>query len=69
LGGGVVDAYLKRWKTPLQFGRAMLGTFLGAKLGLKATIDFESETRFGQFDRSAGHSKSVVMACCPIWLR
>jgi hypothetical protein len=47
----------------------VLGTFLGAELGLKATIDFESETGFGQFDRSAGHAESVVMACCPIWLR
>jgi hypothetical protein len=70
LGGGVVDAYLKRRKTALQFNGAMLGTFLGAELGLKATIDFEGETGFGQFDRSAGHSGSVVIggSVC-IWLR
>jgi hypothetical protein len=69
LGGGVVDAYLKRRKTALQFDRAVLGTFLRAELGLKATIDFEGETGFGHFDRSAGHSVSVVMAWWPIWLR
>jgi len=59
LGGGVVDAYLKRRKTALQFNGAMLGT-----------IDFEGETGFGQFDRSAGHSGSVVIggSVC-IWLR
>jgi hypothetical protein len=54
LGGGVIDAYLKRRKTALQFDRAVLGTCLGAELGLKATIDFEGETGFGHFDRSAG---------------
>ena len=47
----------------------MLGTFLGAELGLQATINFEGKTRFGLFDRSARHSKSVVMlAWSPIWL-
>jgi hypothetical protein len=61
LGGGVVDAYLKHWKTTLQFNRAVLSTFLGAELSLQATIDFEGETGFGQFDRLAGHSESVVV--------
>jgi hypothetical protein len=50
LGGGVVDAYLKHGKPALQFYRAVLGTFLGGKLGLQATIDFEGETGFWQFD-------------------
>jgi hypothetical protein len=59
LGGGVVDAYLKHRKTTLQFDRTVLGTFLGAELGLQATIDFEGETGFGQFDCLAGHSVSV----------
>jgi hypothetical protein len=36
LGGGVVDAYLKRRKTALQLDRALLGTFLGAEFGLQA---------------------------------
>jgi hypothetical protein len=69
LGGGVVDAYLKRRFPALQFDRAVLGTFLGAELDLKATIDFEGEAGFGHFDRSAGHSVSVVTAWWPIWLR
>jgi hypothetical protein len=42
----------------------VLGTFLGAELGLQATINFEGKTRFGLFDRSARHSKSVVMEAC-----
>jgi hypothetical protein len=42
----------------------VLGTFLGAELGLQATINFEGKTRFGLFDRSAWHSKSVVMDAC-----
>jgi hypothetical protein len=47
----------------------VLGTFLGAELGLQATINLEGKTRFGLFDRSARHSKSVVMAAwSPIWL-
>ena len=61
LGGGVVDAYLKHRKTAFQFDRPVLGTFLGAELGLQATIDFEGETGFGQFDCLAGHSVSVVV--------
>jgi hypothetical protein len=61
LGGGVVDAYLKHRKTVFQFDRPVLGTFLGAELGLQATIDFEGETGFGQFDCLAGHSVSVVV--------
>jgi hypothetical protein len=64
LGGGIVDAYLKRRKTALQF-RTLLGTFLGAELGLQATIDFESETVFGQFNRSDGHSETVVVGNVP----
>jgi hypothetical protein len=61
LGSGIVDAYLKHRKTALQFDRALLGTFLGAELSLQATIDFESETVFGQFNRSDGHSESVLV--------
>ena len=61
MGGGVIDAYLKHRKTTLQFDRTVLGTFLGAELGLQATIDFEGETGFGQFDCLAGHSVSVVV--------
>ena len=61
LGGGVVDAYLKHRKTAFQFDRPVLGTFLGAELGFQATIDFEGETGFGQFDCLAGHSVSVVV--------
>jgi hypothetical protein len=58
LGGGIVDPHRK---TTLQFDRTLLGTFLGAELGLQATIDFKSETVFGQFNRSDGHSESVVV--------
>ena len=50
LGGDVIDAYLKHRKTTFQFDRPVLGTFLGAELGLQATIDFENETGFWQFD-------------------
>jgi hypothetical protein len=59
LGAGVVDAYLKHRKTTFQFDRPVLGTFLGAELGLQATIDFECETGFGQFDCLAGHLVSM----------
>jgi hypothetical protein len=62
LGGGIVDAYPEHRKTALQFGRALLGTFPGAELCLQATIDFESETVFGQISRSDGHSETAVMA-------
>jgi hypothetical protein len=65
LGGGIVDADLKHRKTALQFDRTLLGTFLGAELGLQATIDFESETVFGQFNRSDGHSETVVVGNVP----
>jgi hypothetical protein len=61
LGGGVVDAYLKHRKTTFQFDGTLLGTFLGAELGLQATIDFESETACGQFNRLGGHSETVVV--------
>jgi hypothetical protein len=61
LSGGIIDTYLKHRKTTLQFDRSVLGTFPGAELGLQATIDFESETGFGQFDCLAGHSVSVVV--------
>jgi hypothetical protein len=48
----------------------VLGTFLGAELGLKATIDFEGETGFGQFDRSTGHLESIVICgSVRVWLR
>jgi hypothetical protein len=59
LSGGVKDPDLKHRETALQFIRTVLCTFQGAKLGLDATIDFEGETVFGQFNRSAGHLKSV----------
>jgi uncharacterized protein (DUF1810 family) len=61
LGGGVIDAYLKHRKTTFQFDRAVLGTLHGAELGFQATIDFEGETGFGQFDCLARHSVSVVV--------
>src|ERR1700722_13374686 len=60
-GTGVVDADLKHRKTALQFDRAMLCAFFGAELGLKSSIDFEGKTGFRQFDRSAGHSESIVI--------
>jgi hypothetical protein len=65
LGGGIVDANLKHRKTAFQLDRTLLGTFLGAELGLQATIDFESETVFGQFNRSNGHSETVVVGNVP----
>ena len=70
LGTGVVDAYLKHGKTALQFGRAAFCTFPGAELGFQPSIDFEGKTGFWQFDRSAGHSESIVIggSVC-IWLR
>src|ERR1700676_4114089 len=43
MGGGLIDPYLKHRKTTFQFDRPVLGTFLGAELGLQATIDFEGE--------------------------
>jgi hypothetical protein len=58
LGGGIVDAYLKLRKTTFQFDRTLLGTFLGAELGLQATIDFKGETVLRQFNRSDGHSEN-----------
>ena len=48
-------------KTALQFDRTLLGTFLGAELGLQSSVDFKRETGFWQFDRSAGHSESKVI--------
>ena len=65
LGGGIVDADLKHRKTALQFDRTLLGTFLSAELGLQATIDFESETVFGQFNCSDGHSETVFIGNAP----
>ena len=56
-----MSAALAYGKVVVEFDSALLGTFLGAELGRKATIDFEGETGFGQFDRSAGHSESVVI--------
>ena len=70
LGAGIVDAYLKHRKTALQFERSVLCAFLGAELGLQSSIYFEGETGFRQFDRSAGHSESVVGGGrVRIWLR
>ena len=43
------------------FDRTLLGTFLGAELGLQATIDFKSETVLGQFNRPEWHSETVVV--------
>jgi hypothetical protein len=65
LGGGIVDAYLKHRKTTFQFDRTLLGTFLDAELGLQATVDFEGETVLGQFNRSDGHSETVVVSNAP----
>jgi len=69
LGGGIVDAYLKHRKTTFQFNSTLLGTFPGAELSLQATIDFESETVFGQFNRSDGHQETVAVGTCRISLR
>jgi hypothetical protein len=69
LGGGVVDADLKHRKTALQFDRALFCAFLGAELGFQSSIDFEGKTGFWQFDRSAGHSESIVIRGVCIWLR
>jgi hypothetical protein len=63
LGAGVVDADLKHRETAFQFDRAVFCAFLGAELGLQSSIDFEGKTGFWQFDRSAGHSESMVIGC------
>jgi hypothetical protein len=63
LGGGVVDADLKQRKPSLQFDCAVFRALLGAELGLQSPIDFEGKTGFWQFDRSAGHSESMVIGC------
>jgi hypothetical protein len=65
LRSGIVDAYLKHRKTTFQFDGTLLGTFLGAELGLQAPIDFESETARGQFNRSDWHSETVVVGNVP----
>jgi hypothetical protein len=70
LGAGVVDAYLEHRKTALQFDRTMFCTFLRAELGLQPSVYLDGKTGFGQFDRSAGHSESVVFGGnLRIWLR
>jgi hypothetical protein len=70
LGGGIVDAYLKHRKTALQFDRAPFGTFLGAELGLQATIDFESEARFlGSSIVRVGIRNPWSLATCRISLK
>ncbi len=66
---GIVDADLKHRKTALQFDRTLFGTFLGAELGLRATIDFESETVLGQFNRSDGHSETVIVGTCRVLVK
>ena len=70
LGGGVVDADLKHREPALQFDRAVLCAFFGGELGLQSSINFEGKTGFRHFDRSAGHSESIVIggSVC-IWLR
>jgi hypothetical protein len=65
LRGGIVDAYLKHRKTTFQFDGTLLGTFLGAELGLQATIDFECKTVLRRFNRSGGHSETVVVGNVP----
>jgi hypothetical protein len=69
LGGGIVDAYPKHRKTALQFDRALLGTFLGAELGLQATIDFESETALGSSIVRMGIRNPWSLATCRISLK
>jgi hypothetical protein len=70
LGTGVADAYPEHRKAALQFNRTVFYAFLGAELGLKPFVDLNGKTGFGQFDRSARHSKSVVVgANLRIWLR
>ncbi|WP_426434070.1 hypothetical protein [Bradyrhizobium genosp. P] len=70
MGAGVVDPDLKHRKTPLQFDRAKLSTFLGAEFGLEASVDLDRETCFGQFGRSTWHSKPVIIGVkSRIWLR
>jgi hypothetical protein len=70
LGAGIVDTYLEHWKATLQFDRTVFCAFLGAELGLKPSVYLDGKTGFGQFDRSAGHSKSVIVgANLRIWLR
>jgi hypothetical protein len=70
LGAGIVDAYLEHRKAALQFDRTVFCAFFGAELALEPSVDLDGKTGFGQFDRSAGHSKSVVVgANLRIWLR
>jgi hypothetical protein len=38
---------MKHWESTLQFDRAVLGAFLGGKLGLQPSIDFKGKTGFG----------------------
>jgi hypothetical protein len=67
LGSGVVDAYLKHRESTPQFDRAWLSAFLGAELGLSRPSI--AKPRFGQLDRSAEHSESVVIGGnSHIWL-
>ena len=70
LGAGIVDAYLEHRKAVLQFDRTVFCAFLGAELGLEPSVYLDGKTGFRQFDRAAGHSKSVVVgANFRIWLR
>ena len=55
---GVVDEDLKHGETALQFNGAVLCAFLGAELRLQPSIDFEGETGFRRFDRSAAATAS-----------
>jgi hypothetical protein len=50
MGGGLIDTYLKHRETTFQFDRTVLGTFLGAELGLHATLYFKGKTGFWRFD-------------------
>ena len=66
LGACVADAYLMHRKTALQFDRAVFCAFPSAELGLQTSVYLDGKTGFGQFDRSARHSESVVLAAtCP----
>ena len=70
LGAGIVDAYLEHRKAALQFDRTVFCAFPGAELGLQPSVYLDGKTEFRQFDRAAGHSKSVVVgANFRIWLR
>jgi hypothetical protein len=68
MGAGIVNPDLKHRKTPRQFDRAELSTFLSAEFGLQSSVDLDGETCFGQFGGSTRHSKPVIIGVKGIWL-